>query len=278
MKSDTKSFRDIIEYALLAVTASISIIIAVLDLVGVLDASSWVSQRIPALTLLAVGFVASYLIIERRGKLDELATSVDVHSGELLEAIDTSFSQTVRALDGVEVRSFPDGASFVSYFIDRVRRAKRVDDITWGEDAPPTTGKESEVHQRFHEVVNEVSLKPNVLWRDIVVFVHVSRFRRIQQRIEANIRGYNVAHYPRLGEKSPPRLAFAVVDREEVFLSSYTSRISVRHPEIVQFFVQYFELLWNRAEKLKVGNQVNVKALEAIEASLKDLIDYKETP
>lgn len=274
MKDDTRRIRDIIEYALLAVTASISIIIAVLDLVGVLDASSWVSQRIPALTLLAVGFVASYLIIERRGKLDELATSVDVHSGELREAIDISFSQTVRALDGVEVRSFSDGASFVSHFIDRVQKAKRVDDITWGEDAPPTSGKESEVYQRYQRLVNEVSRKPNVIWREIVVFAHASRYQRIRQRIEANILGYNVAHYPRLSEKSPPRITFAIVDREEVFLSNFPTGISVRHPDIVKLFVQYYEQLWNRAEKLKVGNQVNMKALEAIEASLKDLIDY----
>ena len=65
-------FLKLVEYSLISVTAGISLLISSLDLAGMLDANSWVTQRIPSLTLLATGFIASYLILERRDKLDKL--------------------------------------------------------------------------------------------------------------------------------------------------------------------------------------------------------------
>ena len=59
-----------IELVLLLTTAGVSLAISVLDLIGLLDTSSWIAQRIPALVLLCLGFVASYLIVERRCKLE----------------------------------------------------------------------------------------------------------------------------------------------------------------------------------------------------------------
>jgi len=83
-QNNLQRIRNIIEYALMFVTAGVSIVIAILDLAGLLDASSWIAQRMPTLTLLGVGFVASYLILERRGKLDEIYTFIQRQGSETL--------------------------------------------------------------------------------------------------------------------------------------------------------------------------------------------------
>jgi hypothetical protein len=269
MGNDMKRVRTIIEYAALSALAAISIIIASLDLIGLLDASNWLAQRIPALTLLGIGFVAGYLILERRGTLDQIAISLEQHHQEILQTVTSSSSRTIRSLKGVEARTFNDGASFISYFAERTRQAHRVDDISWGTPVPPSSAREKEVYDSYYQVIAEVASKPDVIWREVVMFIQKSRFDRIKPLLLAGIPGYSAAYYDAVSKEAPPRMTFAIVDGEEVFLASYGLRVAVRHPDIVEYFSQYYEDIWKNGNTLKIGSQVDMEAVRRLEASLR---------
>ena len=121
----------LIEYGFLFITAGICLLISCLDLAGMLDSNSWIVARIPSLTLLAIGSVAGYLILERRGKLNDIAASLSSNHSEMLRLISESTSSTIQSLDGVEIISFHSDADGFLYLSNRLQTARKVDDIAY---------------------------------------------------------------------------------------------------------------------------------------------------
>ena len=269
MKPDNmERTRNAIEYILIFITAGVSIVIAVLDLAGLLDTIPWITQRIPTITLLGIGFVASYLILERRGKIDEIANSLKQQEANISNLVSTSFSDTIRALDGVEVKVYHEGYKFITDFQKRARTAKRIDDVTWGEDVPPTSGQELKVYKSYYDTMSKIASKPNVVWREIIMFVQRSRFERVKPFLQADLLGYSVKFYDAISTEMPPRMTFTIVDGEEVFLSSQNLRLTIRHLNIVDYFAQHYENLWQKSKSLKIGNKVNQGEINRLDSLL----------
>lgn len=63
------NIQSVIEKTLLIITASLCILISILDFTGALDSIPWISQRIPIMMLLAIGLMAVYMISERNQSL-----------------------------------------------------------------------------------------------------------------------------------------------------------------------------------------------------------------
>jgi hypothetical protein len=64
--------KDKLEQIAISLIAGLSVLISLLDWLGVLEGISFLSQRIPNLTLLSLGLIAGYLVFERRSKLDRI--------------------------------------------------------------------------------------------------------------------------------------------------------------------------------------------------------------
>ena len=75
--------REKIEQLVLLSTAILSIVLSVADIFGLLDKITWLSANIPSITLALLGTIAVYLVLERRGKLDEIQKSLDSLDGKL---------------------------------------------------------------------------------------------------------------------------------------------------------------------------------------------------
>jgi len=66
MNNDSPKWLNSFEIILLSITVILSGLVSILDFLGVLDSVSWLAGRIPTLTLLVIGLMAGYLIIERK--------------------------------------------------------------------------------------------------------------------------------------------------------------------------------------------------------------------
>ncbi len=255
----------LIEYSLLSVTAGISLLISGLDLAGLLDADSWVIQRIPSLTLLATGFVASYLILERRGKLEKIARSSEVSTKNILKAVATSASGTIQALDGVELKSFQSDTASYSYLVERLSAAKKVNDITWEVDIQPLAARDIEALESYRKIVMETARKPDVIWREIVIFTSKKKFERFRTRLIEDVPSYNLVYYDELPKNSPRKLHFMIIDNEEVFLLGRNISLIVKHPDIVTYFSEYYKRLWSEGKILKINGNLNCDELQKLE-------------
>jgi len=248
-----------IELVLLLTTAGVSLAISVLDLIGLLDTSSWIAQRIPALVLLCLGFVASYLIVERRGKLEDIARIVDERSIAILQAV------------GVEVEEYQTSADWVSAIAMRVRSGKHFKDVSWAEEEELQhrwSQEDRVAYEHCNAIISEVIRKQDVIWREVCVFSR-SRFARMREDIlDESAIGYSVAYFEP-STKAVPRIGgFLVIDDKEVFVASAESTIwlRVKHPAIVRYFSEYFETLWRHAKVLKKGPHLDRQRFERLDA------------
>jgi hypothetical protein len=83
--------KDKVEYAVLSLTAVLSVLISLLDWLGLLESTPFLASKIPNITLLALGLVTGYLVLERRSKLDRIEYLVVASIGDaerrLLQAV-----------------------------------------------------------------------------------------------------------------------------------------------------------------------------------------------
>jgi hypothetical protein len=174
-----------------------------------------------------------------------------------------------------QVITYKNSGDFVSAFTARIRTAKRIDDVTWSSEEDGRerwSGQDRAAYHLLHEIITEIAKKDDVIWREVIIFSDKERFEREKKRIlDPKTPGYNVGYYDIPPPTAPPRLGFAVIDNgdpdadTEVFLSSDKIRFSIKHPAIVAYFAQYFELAWKRAKKLKQGTKVYEDLLNELE-------------
>src|SRR3712207_3265841 len=88
--------------------ALLSIFISIADMFGFFQA--FLSNRVPSLTLLVLGLVAGYLVLERRDKLDNIE-----------KLVEDGPERIIRALKGVDVQVFNNGQELFEYAAKKTR-------------------------------------------------------------------------------------------------------------------------------------------------------------
>ena len=184
MGKGSTDIRTKVEYFLVFSTAGVSIFIAVADLFGILDANSRIAQRLPSLTLLAVGFIASYLILERRGKISDIGDTPERRSREILESLSDSSHRIIKSLDGVKVITFGSSAELAGYASRKYYAASRIEDVTWGEATTPARSKEDiEAYSEYQKAISAAIRSHRTIWREVAMFRSSQHWEREKARI-----------------------------------------------------------------------------------------------
>ncbi len=257
-----------IEKLAMGATAVLSVAISLLDLLGVLDAIPWLAGRTSALTLLVVGFLAGYLVLERRSKLDKIERLVT-------EGIE----RTIVSLKGVEVRSFTDPQEVYEYVHKRMWQAqKSIDDLTWGRSITGSrTPSQEEAHKKYFEAITKICSRKNIRYREVMTFPSIRRLERAETLIAQNLYGYHLRYYDIPHQQMPPLMLFMVIDSAEVIVAFYRSpylppegelHFAVKHPDIVSLFQDYYDAIWHGAKVIKDADRVEHGVLREIRQKL----------
>lgn len=267
-----RTLREIAETTTLALTIGISIIVSLLDFSGTLDGIPWIGERIPALTLLFVGLTATYLALERRGTIEALVVKTALNHEQVLQEINISTKNIITALEGVELRRYLQMSDFYNHFMERLQRAKKLEYTYWGDwgnAASRLTGADLELMQRCNEVFRELRERKDVIVREIRVFpLGTPLYEKLEQNLRRNLPGYSVSCYAVPPSDMPRSVSFHILDDEELFLIGERMYLSVKHPDIVAFFADYYELSWSKGHILSKGTAVHEQALDTFKALL----------
>lgn len=255
---------DQFEILLLGAIASISGVVALLDFLGVLDEVTWLAERVPTLTLLAMGLVATYLVVERRGYLENFQSTSNSKIDNLEKQLEDSVQTIVKSLDGIEFRSFDTGNELLTYITKRMTQAKsRIDDLSWSPAISWKHGLDTtrKLNQKYVEQTVKASNK--LLYREIFIFNRPGRIERLKQRLDENAPGYSCAYYE---SNNIPVIQFMIIDGEEIiFLTDqFPHYFAFRHPEIVALFSEYYEVIWVNAAPLKLGETIVQEEVDKI--------------
>lgn len=247
------------------------VLIASLDIFGLIDDNHWIAKRIPPLSLLGIGAIATYLIIERRNKLDELHKLLQIQSSEFPEKLADATDNIISAINGVQVTIFDGSDEMLRYAIKRYSSAKTIDDITGGSaPASPRSQKHNEAYKDYQNTITKIIQKKDVVLRQVYFFEYLDQIESEKARLNDPNNGFNLGFYNYNSATSRPRLGFGIVDSNEVICSNSSRKIwfSVKHPVIVKFFVEHFNDLWNKSTKIKEGYKIYVENIKSLEESL----------
>lgn len=256
-----------LEKFIMASIATLSIIISVLHFLGALE-NTWLADRIPALTLLVIGSVAGYLILERRNKLDKIER-------DILEGV----NRTITSLDGVEIKAFDDRQEFYEYIVKRMGEARKsIDDLTFGFETPHKTPAQELVYNKYLETIPKICSKSNFSYREVMTFPMIEQLERAEDKIsQTKNLGYHLGYYDTVHQDMIPILNFMVIDSVEVILASYRYpylpiedefHLAIRHPEIVRLFWDYYNVIWQGAKIIKDKNYIKKEELQRIRQDL----------
>lgn len=250
--------RDRIEQFSLLATAVISIIISLLDLLGLLE--GMLAERISTLSLLVLGIVVGYLALERRSKLDKIE-----------QLVVEGFDNTILSLRGARIRPLEDSQDVYEYVSQRMEKAKEcVDDLTWGM-APSTRMTESQerAFKKYCDSRIATASRRHIRYREVMSFpvegqLGESRLGRAEEMLEKDLFGYQLRYYNLPHADAPPLLQFMLIDSEEVILAFYRGmnlptegevHLAIEHPEVVSLFQDYYDSIWQGAKIIKKAGQ-----------------------
>jgi hypothetical protein len=262
--------REKLENTIFYVVAILSILISTLDWLGLLDTIDSLSSKIPSITLLTLGLVATYLITERRRKLDKL---------EHLLVYGTD--HVIRSLHGVSVKRFMNSRDVYEYVARRMHTAKEsIDDLTWGfAEEERTSASQAALEKYLQTLVKTCKKKKNLGYREVMSFPPVEHLSRAQAMLDRKLPNYSLRFYR--STQPMPLVAFMVIDSSEVIVSFYRApilpasgeiRFATTHPDIVAFFQDYYETIWKSAEILQEGSKSYPEKVRNIEMFLKSLV------
>jgi len=256
-----------LERIVFSIIAVFSILISIVDWLGLLDKFPFLVGRVPTLTLLVLGLIAGYLVLERRNKLDR----IEQLSVEGIEKV-------IDSLSGVDIRYFDNTQKLYEYVVKRMHEAKRtIDDTTWGSVERTKTPAARKAHEKYVEAVSAVCTKRSVVYREVMSFPPIEHLDRAEAVLAKNLYGYHLGYYIYAQETLPPLFSFMIVDSEEVIIGFYRApylpserelRLAIKHPKIVALFQDYFDTIWYGAKKLKEGDKTDYTMLLDLRAQL----------
>lgn len=264
MNNDSPKWLNSFEIILLSITVILSGLVSILDFLGVLDSVSWLAGRIPTLTLLVIGLMAGYLIIERKSHLEKMNRDLGNSIENLSHELRKSTESTIASLNGVEIKLFDSGTELLQYVNQRLKQAQnQIDDLSWS----PIIGLKSDLntsrkaYQEYEEHITKASSK--IAYREVMVFNHPARIENLQRRIAENAPGYSCSYY-----ETPivPLLQFMIIDRQEVIILSdqFQTKFALRHPHIVKLFQEYYEEIWRNSTPIKIKTEIKSDVVSKI--------------
>jgi exonuclease VII small subunit len=264
MNNDSPKWLNSFEIILLSITVILSGLVSILDFLGVLDSMSWLAGRIPTLTLLVIGLMAGYLIIERKSHLEKMNRDLGNSIENLSHELRKSTESTIASLNGVEIKLFDSGTELLQYVNQRLKQAQnQIDDLSWS----PIIGLKSDLntsrkaYQEYEEHITKASSK--IAYREVMVFNHPARIENLQRRIAENAPGYSCSYY-----ETPivPLLQFMIIDRQEVIVLSdqFQTKFALRHPHIVKLFQEYYEEIWRNSTPIKIKTEIKSDVVSKI--------------
>lgn len=256
-----------IELIILIITIVVSGLISLADLFGLLDGIEWLSNRIGTITLLTVGLLAGYILIERRGKLESISGEIQ----KLAESEQGATTRIIESLNGVEVQVFDSPIECLKYVNLRLSKAKKqIDDLSWtpevgkSEDLPPIIQENLKYRRQVQATADRMP------YREVFIFNRKSRLEKFLEFLSRNAPGYSCGYFE--SSNDVPLLQYMIIDSQEVvFLTGDYSFVAFNHPRLVKLFIEYYDDIWNKSIKLKHGNRIfwdNVEKLIGAERTL----------
>lgn len=246
--------RERVESIALLATVVASVLVALLDLFGLVESIPWLTNRIPTMTLLILAILAGYLISERSGEREELRG--------LKTLISENTKVTIASLSGVEASTKLSAEEAYEYIVKTYETAQR--SIDAGILAPSLS--RGLPRQAIEEARAKI-LKSNKVNFRYITFLDKAQWARMKPYItDSAIQKLYFRYFEPI--RQPPLMSFLIIDNQEVYMryphepGEPEIYLSVKHPEVVQLFAAYFRSMWREATFVSGDDKRKLEEIE----------------
>lgn len=207
-------------------------------------------------------------LIEKKNSQQHLAPQVNVPINQI----------SVGGKD--EVIVFPNVAHLYRFIANKIRKAESsIDDITWGSRTEYRNKDEDDAYKDYVKAMADTCQSGLVSYREISSLTNLHYFDRAYKFVESNQYNYQLAYYD-TSHVELPLMSYIIIDQKEVLLGFYRvpvfkdgekQYLSITNPHVVALFIDYYAVLWQKADKLKEGRKIDKERLKKIRETLEQL-------
>jgi hypothetical protein len=202
-------------------------------------------KLIPSATLILVILLATSELIDKSKKLDRLES-----------LITDNFDKTLRAVGGATIKKYRllhDGWAYAA------RKIREVESTIDHAGLAPPTSRWSKEANGYLDAILKVLRANRVRYRYIAGLSDgQKRLDHVIERLsDPEVKEYRPAYYPQ-PPGTCPSFSFIIFDRKEVVVyypkdgEQDEIMISIKQPDLVEMYCDYFQCLWTEAEKLNL--------------------------
>jgi hypothetical protein len=252
-------FKNLTETITIIITCSLGIISAVLYPLGIISQSIVLSIVVSLLTLLTTSE-----IILRKSRLDKIDTSLE-----------NNFFKLFDMLNCTSITVFKDEKETYKYLNNRIVNFNgEIKDATLG---PGTEKDIIQERKDYYKTRDSLIKNGKIHYRYVTVINTRKKYLRISDELDRlNKYKYYLGYY-HWNESSIPIISFTIVDVDEIILGAHKrlnsdaeecNDLLIKNKEIVKLFSNYYELLWQKSEKINAKGVVNNELLLQIKNSI----------
>lgn len=156
-----------------------------------------------------------------------------------------------------QILKFNSSQESYEYLTQKIYETEtRILDVTMGPNIYPKPADIPEYRRDFAQAKREILQRNEINYNHIAIVNNVSRLKRIKEELSYS-KNYLVGILKSTDEI--PKISFFVIDNKEVIIgglkmydpASVAQDIAISNPQVVELFVQYFNLLWPKCEIIK---------------------------
>jgi hypothetical protein len=235
----------------------LSVLVSLLDFLGVLDSFPAIRDRIPTMTLLLPGITLGYLVIERTSRLNQITRAVGQLSEQvaaLAKQIDESLEATsgriTNAMRLSDVAMYRRRTDTYARLTERIKKCKVSIDATHFTRTVPSKLTNPEA-QKYYATLDDVARSGKVEVRRVVLVADEDKYEWVTEMLQ-NFSGapFYVGCYASL-PMNMPMVSFVILDKEEVWMTggnrgsgSSHLELMVRNPLLAELMNDHFNALW----------------------------------
>ncbi len=179
-----------------------------------------------------------------------------------------------------QILRFNSSKESYEYLTTRIYKAKlKILDVTMGPSIYRELKNLPEYRQNFAKAKKELLKKNEINYKHIAIINNVSRLKRIEEELN-----YSKKYFVGLLNSTDdiPKISFYVIDDEEVIIGALNMYdptkiyhdIAISNPDIVELFVRYFDLLWDKHCEIIDNDKTREDLLGQLKRKLENEYSY----
>jgi len=250
-----------------------------LDLFGIWKNIEWIKDN--ELTIIIMVVTACITLLTQA--ILKVKKTIETNSTILNQKI-VDITNAIEKHSQINAYTFTNIAEVYKSIAKKIDGAKQcIEDITWGSYTNYRTEEEQTAYEEYVASMKVACAKKNISYKEVSSLSDMMYLKRSKELFEFtnySLRYYNIENY------IAPLNSYIIIDKKEVILGFVRERdryipkdsmifLCVTEPNLVAYYIDYFNSIWEKGQKIKEASVIYNDKLKEIENKVGNKVSKK---